>query len=127
MSAVPSFITDKTEFAKPWHGGLFALTLACYEAGCFTWPEFSEALGAALAARTNAHHLIGEVVTSQDMTDEDTEDQYYSCWFEALTSLLASQNFVTSRQLDEMKTQLEQAYLSTPHGQPVIVKSTSSP
>ena len=126
MSDAPSFITDKSEFVKPWHGGLFALTLACHEAGCFTWPEFSEALGAALAARTDAHHLIDGGVTSQDNTDEDAEDQYYSCWFEALTSLLASQNFVTLCQLDEMKIQLEQAYLSTPHGQPVIVKSIPS-
>jgi nitrile hydratase accessory protein len=57
-------------FAAPWQARAFALTLAAHEAGLFTWPEWSAALGRALEG------------AAPDGSD------YYLRWLVALEGLL---------------------------------------
>ncbi len=95
-------------FSKPWHGQLFALTVALNEADIFKWAAFSAMLGAELKRQTHHH---------------DDSDSYYQCWFSALISLLESQKLVTPELLSEMTSRWEDAYLNTPHGQPITLKN----
>ena len=60
-------------FEAPWQARAFALTLAAHEAGLFTWPQWSAALGRAL-----------------DGAAPDGSD-YYDRWLEALETVLAAE------------------------------------
>ena len=93
-------------FDEPWHAQLFALTVALSEAGHFTWPVWTEALGAALARRGADRALDGG-------------EDYYAAWLEALEDLLARTGLVAPAALLEMRQAWERAYLTTPHGRPV--------
>ena len=60
-------------FEAPWQARAFALTLAAHEAGLFTWPQWSAALGRAL-----------------ERAAPDGSD-YYDRWLEALETVLAAE------------------------------------
>ena len=55
-------------FAEPWQARAFALTLELHRQGAFTWPQWSAALGARIAAADGG--------------------EYYEHWLEALEALL---------------------------------------
>jgi len=58
-------------FGAPWQARAFALTLAAHQAGLFTWPQWSAALGRAL----------------QDAAPDGSD--YYTRWLLALETLIA--------------------------------------
>lgn len=89
-------------FAEPWQAQAFALTLKLHEGGAFTWPEWAEALSAELAG---------------DPTDDGT--RYYDHWVAALEGLVTGRNLAARDELMARKEAWKNAYLHTPHGQPV--------
>lgn len=89
-------------FAEPWQAQAFALTLKLHEAGAFTWPEWAETLSAELLA-----------------DPEDDGSRYYEHWVAALERLVTGRNLAGSGELDARKDAWKNAYLRTPHGQPV--------
>lgn len=91
-------------FAEPWHAGAFALAVHLSERDLFTWREWSEALGAGLAA-----------------SDAPVEggDDYYRVWLDTVTRLAAERGGVAADELEAMKARWAAAYGSTPHGEPV--------
>jgi nitrile hydratase accessory protein len=93
-------------FEAPWHAELFALTVAMNEAGHFTWPEWVEIFAAQLRQDGQG-------------TDLNGGDDYFEAWLTALERMLDQRGIATAGLLEELKAAWSDAYLATPHGQPV--------
>jgi nitrile hydratase accessory protein len=89
-------------FAEPWQAQAFALVLKLHETGAFTWTEWAEALSGELLA---------------DPTDDGS--RYYQHWVAALERLATGRNLAGAEELAARKDAWKNAYLHTPHGQPV--------
>ncbi|MBO9477721.1 nitrile hydratase accessory protein [Shimia sp. R11_0] len=93
-------------FEAPWHAQVFALTVALNEAGHFEWADWAARFGATL----KAHGLAKEL---------DGGEDYFNAWLETLEALLIEMKLAEATVLTQMKKAWTEAYLSTPHGQPV--------
>lgn len=107
MSPTPE---PEQPFAEPWHAELFATTHALARAGVFTWADWTETFVAALAADAAAGGA----------TDGST---YYDIWLAALEQFLVERDLADEAALDERRQAWTDAYLATPHGQPVELES----
>jgi nitrile hydratase accessory protein len=67
---------DSPVFNEPWEARAFAMTLALYERGVFTWPQWAEALSRQIELARAAGY-------------EDLGDTYYQHWLRALESLVS--------------------------------------
>ena len=98
---------DGPVFNEPWQAHAFALTVRLSEAGCFTWAEWVDTLSQ-------------EIVVAQSRGDADLGDTYYQHWLNALERLCAAKGLVDGAALHQRTAAWRQAYLHTPHGQPVV-------
>ncbi len=96
-------------FEAPWHADLFATTHALARTGAFEWTDWAEAFGAALA----------KADTDGAPKDGST---YYEIWLCAFEAFLADRKLADASRLGELESAWRDAYLSTPHGQPVALK-----
>jgi nitrile hydratase accessory protein len=101
---------DEPVFNEPWHAQLFAMTTHLSQVGVFTWPEWAECFGATL----KRHGLAKEL---------DGGDDYFTAWLEALEAMLKSKKLAVDKDILEMVGLWRDAYLQTPHGQPVSIAS----
>lgn len=110
-STCGSLILNRPEpaFAAPWHAQVFALTIALHEVGRFTWSDWAACFSAQLKTAGLAQDLDGG-------------DDYFTCWLEALETLLRDQDIAMTNELSALKSAWTDAYLSTPHGHPVTLK-----
>ncbi len=99
---------DGPVFAEPWQAQAFALTLNLHEAGHFTWSEWAQTLSA-------------EIEAARARGDPDLGDTYYQHWLAALERLVAEKGLIRDDDLGACKAAWKQAYLHTPHGQPVTL------
>ena len=90
-------------FAEPWQARAFAVAVLASRQGCFTWSEWTHALG-------------GELQRASDVTARATEAGYFDCWLEALQSLLVGKGLIGQSELLARKDAWEDAYRRTPHG-----------
>ena len=97
---------DGPVFTEPWQAEAFALTVRLHEAGCFTWSEWAATLAA----------VLREV---RDRGEPDDGSHYYDHWLAALERLVTAKQVVSASDLERRKAAWTQAYLLTPHGQPV--------
>ena len=111
-NTVPHHLRDEEGpvFAEPWQSQAFALAVTLHEAGCFAWSEWAETLGAVLAEAAQADAQAG-------VTDDGS--RYYEHWLAALERLVSAKGLLDPASLARRKDAWEQAYLRTPHGQPV--------
>lgn len=93
-------------FAEPWQAQVFAMTLALHQGGLFSWPEWAEHLGAAIAR-------------AQAAGDPDLGDSYYQHWLAALEALIQEKGVASEQQLEQLQRAWERAALATPHGEPI--------
>jgi nitrile hydratase accessory protein len=93
-------------FAEPWQARAFAIAVIASRQGCFTWSEWTHALGR-------------ELQRSSDMDPKAAEANYFDCWLSALRALLLAKGNVGQAELHERKHAWEDAYRRTPHGVPV--------
>jgi nitrile hydratase accessory protein len=93
-------------FAEPWHAQVFALTVSLNESGHLDWPDWAAAFGATLA-----RHGLDR--------DLDGGDDYFTAWVETLEAVLATRGMVAPGDLAALREAWRQAYLVTPHGEPV--------
>ena len=100
---------DGPVFQEPWEAQAFALVVALHGAGRFTWEEW-------------ATTLSEEIVLAKKLGDPDLGDTYYQHWLNALEKMALQKNFSTNSEVHARSEQWRQAYLSTPHGQPVKLK-----
>ena len=100
-------------FQNPWHSQLFAITVQLSERGNFTWKEFVEYFGKSL----NKARIIKQNL--------DGNDDYFNSWLLALEEIIISKEIGNSKILSIIKDDWINAYLSTPHGDPVKIKQRS--
>ncbi|HSM43060.1 MAG TPA: nitrile hydratase accessory protein [Afifellaceae bacterium] len=105
LAAVPSIPRDDDGpvFPAPWAATAFAMTLALHERGLFTWAEWAERLGAAIAAKGPA---------------ADPEN-YWLCWLAALETTIESIDPGSEVGLQRLREAWRQAAHDTPHGEPI--------
>ena len=106
--------TSKTDnqivFQSPWHSQLFAITVQLSESGNFSWKEFVDYFGKSLN-RARIHK-----------EDLDGNDDYFNSWLVALEEIIVTKEIANSKILSVLKNDWINAYLSTPHGDPVKIK-----
>lgn len=102
-------IGDGPVFAEPWQAQAFALTVRLHEAGCFTWTEWADMLAS----------VLREV---RERGEPDDGSRYYNHWLVALERLVIAKQVLSASALKRRKAAWTQAYLSTPHGQPVELR-----
>ena len=100
-------------FAEPWQAQAFAIAVQLSAAGHFTWTEWTTALGEQLRAATKR----GE---------PDDGSRYFEYWIAALEHLAADKKLTDLTALTERKEAWIDAYLNTPHGQPVELGAKSN-
>ncbi len=96
-------------FEEPWHAQVFAITVALKEAGVFQWTDWANRFGATL----EQHGLNRDLNGGSD---------YFQAWIETLEDFLADQKIGLPNDLRVLKSSWKQAYLKTPHGQPVKIQ-----
>lgn len=80
-------------FASPWAARLFGMTLAAAQKKIFSLQEFQQALIASI----QLHEQDGCI---------DSDEQYYTCWLEALQGLLEQQDLIKPERLGVREEQL---------------------
>jgi nitrile hydratase accessory protein len=93
-------------FDEPWQAQALAAASTLIESGLFSRSAWSEALGAELRRAENAGA-------------PDTAETYYRAVVAALERLVADSGAASAEALAERREAWHQAYLETPHGQPV--------
>ena len=96
-------------FREPWEAQAFAMTLALYERGMFTWPEWAATLSA-------------EIKRAQVAGDPDTGETYYRHWLNALERLVAEKQITDAATLHRYQHAWDHAADRTPHGQPIELR-----
>lgn len=96
-------------FREPWEGQAFAMALALYDRGLFTWSEWADTLAA-------------EIRRAQAAGDPDTGETYYLHWLAALERLVAQKLIASAETLARVKHAWEHACERTPHGKPIVLR-----
>ncbi len=111
VAALPSLPRDEDGpvFREPWEAQAFAMTLALYRRGLFTWPEWAAALG-------------DEIKHAQAAGDPDTGDTYYQHWLAALERLVAEKGITDAAGLARYRDAWDHAADRTPHGAPIELR-----
>jgi nitrile hydratase accessory protein len=110
-AAVPGLPRDEggPVFHEPWQAQAFAMTLALYKRGLFTWPEWAATLGA-------------EIKRAQAAGDPDAGDTYYHHWLAALERLVAEKGVTDPANLQRYHDAWDRAADRTPHGTPIELR-----
>jgi nitrile hydratase accessory protein len=98
-------------FRAPWQAQAFAMTLALYERGLFTWPEWAQALADRIRA-------------APAQPGEDDSDAYYRQWLETLEGMVAAKGASSPAELQRYQQAWDHAADRTPHGQPIELRTT---
>jgi nitrile hydratase accessory protein len=109
LAAMPSIPRDDDGpvFPAPWAARAFAFTLALHERDLFTWPQWADALGAA-------------VNEGQHNSEPET---YWLCWLSALEALLAVKAVAEPSELASLRAAWRQAAAETPHGEAIELQN----
>jgi nitrile hydratase accessory protein len=83
-------------FTAPWESRVFGLTMALFEAGRFSWPEFQSRLIEAIGR----HEALLATESEPGVYD------YYACWLEAFRSLAADKAWVEAPALERLEQEL---------------------
>lgn len=106
--AILSAPEPEKPFEAPWHADLFAVTHALARTGAFAWTDWAKAFGVALA-RADAAGAPPDGST------------YYEIWLDAFEQFLTERGLADANVLAGLKAEWTEAYLSTPHGEPVAL------
>jgi len=100
-------------FDEPWEAKVFAMAVRLHERGLFTWPEWTDALGAEIAT--------GGAVTLSAATGSSpgAGNSYYEHWLHALEALLDRKGVASPEELARYCAAWGRAAARTPHGLPV--------
>jgi nitrile hydratase accessory protein len=94
---------DGPMFGAPWEAQAFALAVRLHQRGVFSWPEWSEALGAEIASAGK----------------EAEPGDYYRCWIAALEKLVSAKAGIAGTVLEARRQAWRAAAAATPHGEPI--------
>ena len=96
-------------FGEHWHAQAIALAEVLIDEGKIDGAAWAETLGA-MRAKQAAEGV------------PDGDDAYYSAVLQALEALLGSSGAAPAEAVTRREADWRQAYLTTPHGQPVNLK-----
>ena len=115
IQALPPLPRDEggPVFAEPWQAQAFALAVKLSEQGHFTWKEWAAALASELKA-------------AADRGEPDDGTHYYHHWLAALERLVTAKRLASPDELAARKGAWIDAYMHTPHGQPVELTARSA-
>ena len=99
-------------FDEAWQAQALAMADNLVKGGLFSVGDWSNALGQALKE-------------SADRADVDSQQTYYLCVLKALEKLIADYSGIDATMMVSKRQDWEQAYLSTPHGEPVTLNEKS--
>ncbi len=105
---------DGPAFAEPWMAQAFACTVHLSRRGLFTWNEWVETFSA-------------EIKSNPQQPTETSNAAYYRQWLAALETIVGQKGVVSSADVSERQETWRQAYLNTPHGQPVELFHAGAP
>lgn len=105
---------DGPVFREAWEAQAFAMTIALYERGVFTWPEWAAALAT-------------EIRAAQAAGDPDLGPTYYHHWLKALERLVVEKGVASAALIDETTRAWEEAARATPHGRPIVLQDRPHP
>ncbi len=97
-------------FREPWEAQAFAMTVALHERGLFSWPEWAEALSAAIRR-------------AQGEGDCDDGSTYYRHWLAALEALVGAKGIASEDTLAARRAAWDRAAHATPHGEPILLEN----
>lgn len=90
-------------FAEAWQARAFAVAVLASKQGCFTWSEWTHALGR-------------ELQRESDVAAPTSAGRYFDYWLSALQSLLVGKGVIGQGELLARREAWEDAYRRTPHG-----------
>ena len=96
-------------FREPWEAQAFAMALALYDRGVFTWNEW-------------AAMLADEIRRAQAGGDPDTGETYYRHWLATLERMVAEKDVTSSATLHHYRQAWDHAADRTPHGSPIELR-----
>lgn len=102
---LPETPAPEASFEAPWQAQAFAIVIALHRRGLFTWAEWTEALGAELAAAD----------ARADGAD------YHVRWVTALERVLAARGVTAPDEITELAEAWARAARATPHGMPIAL------
>ena len=97
-------------FGAPWQAQAFAMTLALYQQGLFTWTEWAQALAT-------------RIQQAPAQPGEDAGEAYYRQWLEALEAIVAAKGASSPAELRRFQRAWDHAADRTPHGQPIELRA----
>ena len=100
---------ERPQFREPWEAQAFALTMALFRRGVFTWPEWTAI-------------LADEIKQAQEAGDPDTGTTYYRHWLAALERLVAEKGVTNAASLARYHDAWDRAADRTPHGEPIELR-----
>jgi nitrile hydratase accessory protein len=121
MSDIPATVFDMAGqpcdeqgpvFREPWEAQAFAITVSLHQQGLFSWPEWTCALAAQIAAAQ----------ASGEAEDADLGGSYYRHWLAALETLVAAKGAASLQELSACQRAWQHAVERTPHGQPLTLE-----
>lgn len=101
-------------FERPWQAQVFSLVVHLHQAGLFAWKDWVQVFSTQIRA---APALPGE----------SANDAYYRQWAAAAETLVAALGLAGAQDVAQRAAQWRQAYLNTPHGQPVLLAHADCP
>ena len=110
IAPIPRGDDGEPVFREPWEAQAFAMTLALFEQGLFTWTEWAAALSAA----------IKQAQASGDCDDGST---YYRHWLSAIEQLVRDKGLASEQTLAARRDAWDRAARATPHGQPILLEN----
>jgi len=110
VAPIPRAEDGAPAFAAPWEAQAFAITVALYERGLFTWREWANALAA-------------EIERAQQGGDPDDGSTYYCHWLAAIERLVAEKGITSAAALEARRDAWDRAARATPHGQPILLSN----
>jgi nitrile hydratase accessory protein len=108
-SGIPGDRQPRT-FKEPWQAQAFAMAVELSRAGLFTWREWVERFSA-------------EIGAAPQEPGEDADGAYYRQWLTTLEQMIVERQACAPAEIDDRQADWRQAYLHTPHGQPVELEN----
>ena len=104
-------VDGEAAFDEPWQAEALAIADTLVQNGMFSAGTWSAALGEALR-------------NAEAGGASDDQQTYYQCVVTALEGLIAQHSEIDRPAMSAKRDDWEQAYLATPHGQPVKLASS---
>lgn len=113
IAALPLHEPNRS-FDHPWQAQAFAMIVEMHKGGMFTWPEWVE--------------MFSTVIKANPAREGETSnDTYYRQWMIALEKMVGRVAKIATEAVDERVGEWRQAYLNTPHGQPIVLSNAACP